>query len=113
MNTIDINEGFARNLEWQARKQAELDDIYDKARNKHTSYSYNNDNPNDVSVRLSAIENTLSRIETKINSIYDFVINPNECDKLFVFAPSQNVKANVAFNLSEEQFKELIRQINR
>ena len=112
MNTIDIHNGWVRNLEWQAKKQAQLDNIYDNERIKYHSYSMNENNTN-IYARLSSIESRLNRIEDKIDELHDIVVNLDECNGLFTFAPSQNVKASVAFSLSEHQFKELIRQINK
>ena len=112
MNTIDIHNGWVKNLEWQAKKQAQLDNIYDNERSKYSSCSRNENNTN-VYTRLSAIESRLDRIENKVDELHDIVVNLDECNGLFTFAPSQNVKASVAFSLSEHQFKELIRQINK
>lgn len=112
MNTIDIHDGWVKNLEWQAKKQAQLDNIYDNERSKYSSCSRNENNTN-VYTRLSAIESRLDRLENKVDMLHDIVVNFDECHGLFTFAPSQNVKANVAFSLSEHQFEELIRQINK
>lgn len=112
MNTIDIHDGWAKNLEWQAKKQAQLDNIYDNERSKYSSCSRNENNTN-VYTRLSAIESRLDRLENKVDMLHDIVVNLDECNGLFAFAPSQNIKANVAFSLSEHQFEELIRQINK
>lgn len=112
MNTIDIHDGWVKNLKWQAKKQAQLDNIYDNERIKYPSYSMNENNTN-IYTKLSAIENRLNRIESKIDKLHDIVTNFDESNGLFIFAPSQNIKASVAFSLSESQFKELIRQINK
>lgn len=112
MNTIDIHNGWVKNLEWQAKKQAQLDNIYDNERLKYHSYSQNQNNT-DMYARLSAIECRLDRIEKKVDELHDMIVRFDESNGLFVFAPNQNVKANVAFSLSENQFEELIRQINK
>lgn len=112
MNTIDIHNGWVKNLEWQAKKQAQLDHVYDNERLKYPSYPQSQNNA-DVYARLSAIECRLDRIENKVDELHDMIVRFDECNGLFVFAPNQNVKANIAFSLSENQFEELIRQISK
>ena len=114
MNTMDIHDGYVRNLEWQARKQAELDRIYDECYSK----GFNNNNQQNVSKtnntdnsKLSLLEERLSRIEKSITELHDLVVNKNNSNGLFVFAPNQNVNASVAFPLTEYQFNELINRI--
>lgn len=113
MNTIDIHNGWVKNLEWQVKKQAQLDNIYDNERIKYPSYSIINETDTNICAKLSTIENRLNRIENKIDELHDIVVNLDEGNGLFTFAPSQNVEASVAFSLSEHQFKELIKQINK
>lgn len=115
MNTIDIHEGLVANLEWEAKKQAELDAIYESERRKYSSY-YSASEPdyddyNDE--RMSSLEERLDTIESKIDKLYDLVVERSESNGLFVFAPEKNVNANLAFTLTDDQFKELIRSINK
>ena len=110
MNTIDIHDGLIENLKWEAKKQAQLDSIYEKERSKYSSSNsyknYSNDNS-----RLDALEKRISNLERKVDDLHDKLVNLNEGNGLFVFAPNQNVKANVAFTLTENQFRELIESI--
>lgn len=106
MNTIDIHDGWAKNLEWEAKKQAQLDSIYEKERNKYSSSNLYDDNS-----RLDALEKRISKLERRVNKLYNKLVTLNEGNGLFVFAPNQNVKANVAFTLTENQFRELIESI--
>lgn len=115
MNTIDIHDGYVRNLEWWARKQAELDRIYDEcyrngSNNNNQQQSTSKTNNTDNS-KLSLLEKRLSRIEKSITELHDLVVNKNNSNGLFVFAPNQNVNASVAFPLTEYQFNELINRI--
>ena len=54
MNTIDIHDGWVKNLEWEAKKQAQLDSIYEKERSKYSSLNSYNNYSNDNS-RLDAL----------------------------------------------------------
>ena len=111
MNTIDIHDGWVKNLEWEAKKQAQLDSIYEKERSKYSSSnSYDNDYSDDNS-RLDALEKRISNLERKVDDLHDKLVTLNEGNGLFVFAPNQNVKANVAFTLTENQFRELMESI--
>lgn len=119
MNTIDIHNGWVRNLEWQAKKQAQLDRVYEREYNKSSSSSYNkssysnNDEITKLGSRISLLESKINRIEERIDDLHDKIVSMDEGNGLFVFAPDQNVNASVAFKLSEDQFKELLRSINR
>lgn len=111
MNTIDIHNGWVENLEWEAKKQAQLDSIYEKERSKYSSSnSYNNDYSSDNS-RLDALEKRISKLERRVNKLHDKLVTLDEGNGLFVFAPNQNIKANIAFTLTENQFRELIESI--
>ena len=111
MNTIDIHDGLVENLKWEAKKQAQLDSIYEKERSKYSSSnSYDNDYSDDNS-RLDALEKRISKLERRVNKLHDKLVTLNEGNGLFVFAPNQNVKANIAFTLTENQFRELIESI--
>ena len=110
MNTIDIHDGWAKNLEWEAKKQAQLDSIYEKERSKYSSSNSYNNYSNDSS-RLDALEKRISKLERRVNKLHDKLVTLNEGNGLFVFAPNQNVKANIAFTLTENQFRELIESI--
>ena len=111
MNTIDIHDGLVENLKWEAKKQAQLDIIYEKERSKYSSSnSYNNDYSSDNS-RLDALEKRISNLERKVDDLHDKLVTLNEGNGLFVFAPNQNVKANIAFTLTENQFRELMESI--
>ena len=120
MNTIDIHNGWVRNLEWQAKKQAQLDRVYEKEYNRNSSYnnnnytsSYSNDEITKLGCRISALESRINRVEEKIDDLYNKVVSLDEGNGLFVFTPDQNVNAPVAFKLTDYQFKELMRSINR
>ena len=110
MNTIDIHDGWVKNLEWEAKKQAQLDSIYEKERSKYSSSNSYNNYSNDSS-RLDALEKRISNLERRVNKLHDKLVTLDEGNGLFVFAPNQNVKANIAFTLTENQFRELIESI--
>ena len=110
MNTIDIHDGLVENLKWEAKKQAQLDIIYEKERSKYYSSNSYNNYSNDNS-RLNALEKRISNLERRVNKLYNKLVTLNEGNGLFVFAPNQNVKANIAFTLTENQFRELIESI--
>ena len=112
MNTIDIHDGLIRNLEFEARKNAQLDNIYENERIKYP-YCPETQNTNMYN-KLSSIENRLSIIENRIEELHDIVVNLNEGNGLFTFSKNQNVKEQTAsFSLSESQFKELIKMISK
>ena len=111
MNTIDIHDGLVENLKWEAKKQAQLDSIYEKERSKYSSSNLYDDNYSNDNSRLDALEKRISNLERKVDDLHDKLVNLNEGNGLFVFAPNQNVKANVAFTLTENQFRELIESI--
>lgn len=109
MNTIDIHEGLARNLDYEAKSQAKLDDIYNRSRKNYipcNNQSYNNDK-----AILSMIESRLSCIENKIDKLYEMMVTMKESNGLFVFAPEGNVNSAVSFQLSDIQFKEMMTNI--
>lgn len=112
MNSIDMRNGFVKNLEWGAKKQAQLDSIYENERKKYNNQS--NQEESNVNTRLNALEQRCSRIESRLNELHDMIVT-NPCtkigDNLFVFAPNQNVNAGVAFSLTESQFNELVKKI--
>ena len=111
MNTIDIHDGLIENLKWEAKKQAQLDSIYEKERSKYSSSNLYDDNYSNDNSRLDALEKRISNLERKVDDLHDKLVNLNEGNGLFVFAPNQNVKANVAFTLTENQFRELMESI--
>lgn len=111
MNTIDIHDGLVENLKWEAKKQAQLDSIYEKERSKYSSSNLYDDNYSNDNSRLDALEKRISKLERRVNKLYNKLVTLNEGNGLFVFAPNQNVKANVAFTLTENQFRELIESI--
>ena len=111
MNTIDIHDGLVENLKWEAKKQAQLDIIYEKERSKYSSSNLYDDNYSNDNSRLDALEKRISNLERKVDDLHDKLVTLNEGNGLFVFAPNQNVKANVAFTLTENQFRELIESI--
>ena len=111
MNTIDIHDGLVENLKWEAKKQAQLDSIYEKERSKYSSSNLYDDNYSNDNSRLDALEKRISNLERKVDDLHDKLVNLNEGNGLFVFAPNQNVKANVAFTLTENQFRELMESI--
>ena len=111
MNTIDIHDGLVENLKWEAKKQAQLDSIYEKERSKYSSSNLYDDNYSNDNSRLNALEKRISNLERKVDDLHDKLVNLNEGNGLFVFAPNQNVKANIAFTLTENQFRELIESI--
>lgn len=112
MNSVDMRNGFVKNLEWEAKKQAQLDSIYANERKKYNNQL--NQGESNVNTRLNALEQRCSRIESRLNELHDMIVT-NPCtkigDNLFVFAPNQNVNAGVAFSLTESQFNELVKKI--
>ena len=111
MNTIDIHDGLVENLKWEAKKQAQIDSIYEKERSKYSSSNLYDDNYSNDNSRLDALEKRISNLERKVDDLHDKLVTLNEGNGLFVFAPNQNVKANVAFTLTENQFRELMESI--
>lgn len=114
MNSNDMRNGFVKNLEWEAKKQAQLDSIYENERKKYNNQSNSQGRGNNVNTRLNALEQRCARIESRLNELHDMIVT-NPCPKignnLFVFAPNQNVNAGIAFSLTESQFNELVKKI--
>lgn len=123
MNSQDFHEGMVRNMEWQAKKQAQLDAIYERERAKYstpvqtvTTYVEQKPVPYSVAHPIqqpeSDISKRLDRIETRIDKLYEMFGNAqiSTCphDKLFVFAPQANINANQAITLTDQQFKILV-----
>lgn len=111
-NSIDAFNGYMNNHKLYAKKQAEIDAIYENERRKYGlsdnsntivthEYSYSND---EVSRRLD-------RIESRIDKLYEIIGN-NESNesKLFVCLEG-NVKCKKAISLTDDQFKMLIEKI--
>ena len=76
MNTIDIHDGLVENLKWEAKKQAQLDIIYEKERSKYSSLnSYNN--YSNYNSRLDALEKRISNLERKVDDLHDKLVTLN------------------------------------
>lgn len=117
MNTIDIHNGLVENQEWEARHQAKLEHIYRTEVNKYNNRPvYNNDNSNsscNTEARISAIERRLDSIENRLSEVHRMFTSTHESESngLFVFAPHQNVNANIALTMTDCQLQELIKSI--
>lgn len=115
MNTIDMHNAMVNNMEWEARKAAELDVIYDKRYNEcsgnnshYENQSYNNP------VDMSSVNERLDSIERKIDELRNLIVSSTSNNReLFVFAPKKNINAGVSFGLTENQFNALLRRISK
>ena len=118
MNSIDFHNSCVANEEYYAKRQAELEYIYAKEASKYsklfdTSNSNNKNSNYDVYERLISIENRLDIVERKIEKVRDELVNLDISNGLFIFAPEANIKSNISFQLSEQQFNELLKRINK
>lgn len=115
MNTIDMHDAMVNNMEWEARKAAELNAIYDKRYNEcsgnnshYENQSYNNP------VDMSSVNERLDSIERKIDELRNLIVSSTSNNReLFVFAPKKNINAGVSFGLTENQFNALLRRISK
>ena len=134
MNSQDWHEGMVRNQEWEVKRQAKLDALYERERAKYSSpapvstpvcsqspvvsapttsrpnYFKGSLNPaptTDINVRLD-------KLEARIDKLYELVAaKPNyTSDGMFVIAPNNaTVFANQSFTLTDEQFKVLMSKL--
>lgn len=113
MNTIDMHNGMVNNMEWDAKKSAELAAIHNKRYNE----CINNDRQNNQSYNntdMSSINRRLDSIERKIDNLQNLIINStSNSGELFVFAPKKNINAGVSFGLTEAQFNALLKRISK
>lgn len=121
MNSIDMRNGFVRNLEWQAKKQVQLDAIYENERRRlmspisystttTSSTSSNSSASNNYNAsRIAALEKRCEKIEKRLDKMEDMIVCND--DKLFVFAPESTVNAGVSLTLTNQQFRELVKKI--
>jgi hypothetical protein len=121
MNSEDFNRGMVRNMEWEAKKAAQLDALYESERRKYDNvYGNNNSSYQQPSNNYpSDIESRLKRIENRIDKLYELIGQKNDnpltnvSDKLFVFAPEANVTANQSISLTDAQFQYMMSMIMR
>lgn len=118
MNTIDMHNGMVNNMEWEARKSAELDAIYNKRFNEcmgiDNNYKYQSYDNEDDSEDMSYINERLDSIEEKIDDLKNLIVScTSNNNGLFVFAPKKNINAGVSFGLTESQFNDLLRRISK
>lgn len=115
MNTIDLHNCMVNNMEWEAKKAAELDAIYDKRYNEYSGNNshYKNQSYNNP-VDISSVNRRLDSIERKIDELRNLIVSSTSNNGgLFVFAPKKNINAGVSFGLTENQFNALLRHISK
>lgn len=114
MNTIDLHNGMINNMEWEARKAAELNAIYN---NRYNECSGNNDSfgcQYDDPIDMSYVNERLDSIERKIDELRNLIVDSTSNNNgLFVFAPNKNINAGVSFGLTENQFNALLGRISK
>lgn len=139
MNSQDWHEGMVRNQEWEVKRQAKLDALYERERAKYYSAPTVSSTPapvyqapvvntpttsseaeyfkgsSNVPVSTSDINARLNRIEARIDKLYEMIAvkpNNNTSDKLFVIASNDTtVFSNQAFTLTDDQFNALMSKI--
>ena len=120
MNSEDWNNGMVRNMEWEARKAAQLDAIYEQERAKyassttqHTLQNFNKSNDQNNNVN----SDRLARLEARIDKLYEMFGNMKEqqctsCDGLFVIAnKGANVFSPHSITLTDKQFEMLMSKL--
>lgn len=127
MNSADIFNGYMNNIRVEAKRQAEIDAIYEAERAKYRTPAPQPQSQVKIVTRTSN-NNTLSRsdndslskkidkLERRIDKLYEIIGCKNDnsiCaeDKLFVYAPKADIHAQQVISLSDEQFKILMKSI--
>lgn len=111
MNSIDIFNACMNNQRLYAKKQAEIDAIYENERRKYgLSDSSNTIITHEYSYSDDEVSRRLDRIESRIDKLYEIIGNNNNESKLFVCLDG-NVKCKKAISLTDDQFKMLIEKI--
>lgn len=138
MNSQDWHEGMVRNQEWEVKRQAKLDVLYEQERAKYsksTSNSQASNNSNQASATNTRttlpnyfgnacgqnnfnngdVNARLDKLEARIDKLYELIgtkHNNYTSDGMFVIAPKDaTVFANQSFTLTDEQFKTLMSQL--
>jgi hypothetical protein len=121
MNSADYYNAMAYNEEIDAKRQARLDHIYEVERAKYSNPQVQTkiiekvvEKPN--STYNSDVIARLDRLETRVDALAKLLTNmkPPEpkIGDLFVFATNNNdIYANNAITLSDEQFNQLIKTL--
>lgn len=121
MNSADYYNAMAHNEEIDAKRQARLDNIYEVERAKYSKPQVQTkiiekvvEKPN--STYNSDVITRLDRLETRVDALAKLLTNmkPPEpkIGDLFVFATNNNdIYANNAITLSDEQFNQLIKTL--
>ena len=121
MNSADYYNAMAHNEEIDAKRQARLDHIYEVERAKYSNPQVKTkiiekvvEKPN--STYNSDVIARLNRLETRVDALAKLLTNmkPPEpkIGDLFVFATNNNdIYANNAITLSDEQFNQLIKTL--
>lgn len=114
MNTIDLHNGMINNMEWEARKAAELDAIYNNHYNECSGNNNSDRQYYDDPVDMSYFDERLDSIERKIDELRSLIVDSTSNNNgLFVFAPKKNINAGVSFGLTENQFNALLGRISK
>lgn len=114
MCTEDFYNAQCRNRRIDAKLDAELDAIYQRERAKYglpSDYDYSSDDFDDgdiyvIKSRLDSIERRLDTIE----NVYRNLNKPN-FGSPFVIVKDGKVLADTSINLTDEQFKNLLKSI--
>lgn len=118
MNSEDWHNGMVRNMEWEARKAAQLDAIYEQERAKyassttqHTLQNFNKSNDQNNNVN----SDKLARLEARVDKLYEMFGNRQEQytgNGLFVIAKEgTNVFARQNITLTDKQFEMLMSKL--
>lgn len=118
MNSEDMYNGAVRNMEWSARKAAQLDAIYEQERAKyassttqHTLQNFNKSNDQNNNVNTDR----LARLEARVDKLYEMFGNRQEQytgNGLFVIAKEgTNVFAPQNITLTDKQFEMLMSKL--
>ena len=117
MNSEDMYNGAVRNMEWSARKAAQLDAIYEQERAKyastiqHTLQNFNRSNNQNNNVN----SDRLARLEARVDKLYEMFGNRQgqyTGNDLFVIAKEgTNVFAPQNITLTDKQFEMLMSKL--
>lgn len=118
MNSEDWHNGMVRNMEWEARKAAQLDAIYEQERAKyassttqHTLQNFNKSNNQNNNVN----NDRLARLEARVDKLYEMFGNRQDQytgNGLFVIAKEgTKVFAPQNITLTNEQFEMLMNRL--